>query len=51
MKRRRLRPWVRITLAAISGAISAIGVAWGYAIVIEAMTGINLIDVLRGILG
>ena len=48
---RRLRPWIRYTLTIISAGIAAIGILFGWSIVIEAMTGINIIDVIRSLIG
>lgn len=48
---RRLRPWIRYTLTIISAGIAALAVILGWSLVIEAMTGINPVDVIRSLLG
>lgn len=48
---RRLRPWIRYTLTIISAGIAAIGILFGWSLVIEAMTGINPVDVIRSLIG
>ncbi len=51
MKKKHLRPWVINTLTFFGGLVSAIAVICGYCYVFEALTGINPIDIVRGLIG
>lgn len=49
MKRKHLRPWVINVMTFLGGLVSAIAVICGYCCAIEAFTGINPIDIVRGL--
>lgn len=48
---RRLRPWIRYTLTIIGGALAALAVICGWSLVLEAVTGINPLSVIRSLIG
>lgn len=51
MKHKHLRPWVINVMTFFGGLVSAIAVICGYCYAFEAFTGINPIDIVRGLIG